>query len=147
MTVQKTMTLHDEKNNAFSVTFTGEEINKRLEVTGLSIKAQGENAVVTQKFLRMLPIASATLVMRNENSSGGTTEELEPITTSRWKGTDEQLELVANLYREAYRTGVPIQPYLADKTGRPVTTVNRWVRQARNKGHLGKSNGTRAGEW
>lgn len=142
------MTLYDEKNNEFSVTFTGTVINQRLEVTGMSIQAQSPNSIVTQKFLRTLPIASATLVMRNENTtSGKTTDGLEAITTTRWKGTDEQLELVANLYREAYRTGAPIQPYLAEKTGRPITTVNRWVRKARERGHLGKSNGTRAGEW
>lgn len=143
---EKTMTLYDDKNNEFSVTFSAEVVNHRLEVTELRIKAQSENAVITQKFLRTIPIAGATLALRNENNTGKATE-LEPVTAQRWKATDEQLSIIANLYREAYRNGAPIQPYLAEKTGRPVTTVNRWVRQAREKGHLGKSNGTRAGEW
>lgn len=146
MNTEKTMTLYDDKGNEFAVTFSAEVINQRLEVTELSIKAQSENAVVTQKFLRTIPIATATLAIRNENATGKATE-LEPVTEQRWKGTDEQLKIIANLYREAYRTGSAIQPYLAEKTGRPVTTVNRWVRQAREAGHLGKSNGTRAGEW
>lgn len=143
---EKTMTLYDDRGNEFAVTFSAEVINQRLEVTELRIKAQSENAVVTQKFLRTIPIATATLAIRNDNTTGKPTE-LEPVTEQRWKGTDEQLKIIADLYREAYRTGAPIQPYLADKTGRPVTTVNRWVRQARQSGHLGKSNGTRAGEW
>lgn len=142
---QKTMTLYDG-DSEFTVTFSAKTVNQRLEVTKIEIEAS-ENAIVTQKFLRTIPIAGVTLAMRNENHTGDRVAELEPVTATRWKGTDEQLEIIANLYREAYRTGTPIQPYLAQKTGRPVTTVNRWVRLARERGYLGKSNGTRAGEW
>lgn len=141
-----TMNLQDDKNDEFSVTFSTSFVNGRMEVTQVNIKAVSDNASVTQKFLRTLPVVSATRAIRR-NASTNIDENLDPVTMERWRGTDEQLKIIAELYREAYRTGVPVQPYLATKTGRPVTTVNRWVREARSKGHLGKSNGTRAGEW
>ena len=141
----QSITLYDDRKNEFTASFTTSLINGRIEVTGVSINSVDDNAIVSQKFLRSLPVASVTRSMRHSELSSDS--RLEPVTAKKWTGTDEQLKLVAELYREAYRMGVPVQPYLAQKTGRPVTTVNRWVRQARNKGHLGKANSTRAGEW
>lgn len=142
----KTMTMYSENGDAFNVTFSTTALHGRSEITRLVVESVENSSVITQAFLRSLPLATITRTMRREESNGAT-PAISSVSLDRWTGTDEQLRVVAELYREAYRAGVPVQPYLASKTGRPVTTVNRWIRKAREKGFLGKSNGTRAGEW
>lgn len=142
----KTTTMYDDTGSGFTVTFSTSNVRGRSEITKLTVEAIGDESIITQKFLRSLPLATITRTMRREENNASLSAS-SAVSLDKWQGTDEQLRVVAELYREAYRNGVPVQPYLASRTGRPVTTVNRWIRQARERGHLGKSNGTRAGEW
>lgn len=143
-TIQKT-TIKDATGNEFEATYSLAHVNGRLEVTGFSIQAQSSNAILTQQLLRSIYLTDAKRKARvgEEEAEAG---DLAPITLHAWTASDEQLTLIAALYREAYATGKPVQRYIANKLGRPESSVNRWVGIARKKGFLGASNSTRGGE-
>lgn len=142
--IQKT-TIKDATGNEFEATYSLTHVNGRLEVTGFSIQAQSSNAILTQQLLRSIYLTDAKRKARvgEEEAEAG---DLAPITLQSWTASDEQLTLIAELYREAYATGKPVQRYIANKLGRPESSVNRWVGIARKKGFLGASNSTRGGE-
>jgi hypothetical protein len=141
----KTITSKDTTGEEFDVTFSFDERRGRLEVTSLTVSAKSDTGIVTQAFVRNLSLVEPTLAVRAAHHSTDTAD-LAPLTVQKWKASEEQLQLVARLYREAYKQGTPVQKYLASKVGRPLPTVNRWVGIARDKGYLGSALGTKAGE-
>lgn len=140
-----TINIEDTSGETFSVTLRLEEMKGRLEVKSFTIDADNPTGVVTAALFRNLPLTEAILTARANHGSTDV-EELAPLTVQKWRATEEQLSLVASLYREAYKQGKPVQNYLSSKVGRPLPTVNRWVSIAREKGYLGSAKGTRAGE-
>lgn len=73
------------------------------------------------------------------------TEPRAPLTRPDGTDPDGFSRRVAAAYREAYkRTRTPAKA-LAEEAGVPVTTVHRWVREARRSGHLPKARRGRAG--
>lgn len=140
-----------DNTGTYEVVVTMNEQSNRHEVTEVTVRSLTEGAVVTQKLLRSISImdsvrAISSLGAVNENTEGAETYDLSPLTKQKWVSSDEQLKLVAQLYRDAYKAHVPVQGYIASRVNRPVSSVNRWIRLAREGGFLGKSNGTRGGE-
>lgn len=60
--------------------------------------------------------------------------------------TDETLQLVAEVYRDAHNSGEPPTSAVAEHFHKSHSTAARWVQQARERSFLGKANGTRGGE-
>lgn len=60
--------------------------------------------------------------------------------------TVEMLAYIATLYREAYARGEPIQAYIANQTGRPLSTAAKLIMRARRQGLLGVTTRGRSGE-
>jgi len=137
--------------NQYEVTVTMDKIGSRNEVTEVLVKTLSKGNPVTQKLLREINIATFVRAIQSQdgkseiiNNAGS--YDLSPLMKERWTGSKEQCELVARLYRDAYEARVPVQEYVATRVSRPVSSINRWIRIAREKGFLGKSNGTRGGE-
>lgn len=144
-----TSTIKDSGSD-YELTVVMDKVRGRHEVTEVYVKSVDGGAAVTQKLLRNISIANA---VRAIQSREGTTEsvtgsnyDLSPLTDSKWTGSEEQLRLVAMMYRDAYKAHVPVQGYVASRVNRPVSSVNRWIRLAREGGYLGKADGTRGGE-
>lgn len=137
--------------NQYEVTVTMDKIGSRHEVTEVLVKALSKGNPVTQKLLREVSIAKSVRAIQSQDVkseiiNGTGSYDLSPLMNERWTGSKEQCELVARLYRDAYEARVSVQGYIATRVNRPVSSINRWIRIARQKGFLGKSNGTRGGE-
>lgn len=80
-----------------------------------------------------------------EASLGTTGEPREPL--SRPDGTDPEAfaKQVARAYNEAIVTSPSPAKLLAEEAGVPVTTVHRWIREARRRGALPPARKGRAG--
>lgn len=136
---------HAESDGSiYDVTYGFAEVHGRLEVVEVKVNPRTPNTVVTQKILRSLSPAEATRNVRF-SESGGLSNDFAPL-MQKWENTNEQLETVARLYREAYSTGTSIEKHIAQRVGRPLSTVNRWIGYARKSGHLRPAKSTRGGE-
>jgi hypothetical protein len=87
--------------------------------------------------------------------SGGTPEEVGeairlahgmPVRRTRTRVTDSTLQQVAEVYRRAWGAGEPPTLAVANHFYKSHSTAARWVGLARERGYLGKANGTRGGE-
>ncbi len=151
MSTQTHTTKITDAGQDYELTVTMSEVSGRPEVTEVVVRSASSNASVSQKLLRSISIADCVRVIRSRSTNTtGVTEsdsyDLSPITEHKWTGSDEQLQLIALMYRDAYKAHIPVQNYVASRVNRPVSSVNRWIRIARQGGFLGKPNGTRGGE-
>lgn len=73
---------------------------------------------------------------RNSNRSRLSHDEIAQKLTSRAgkKTSQEQLEMVASLYMEAYEQGLPVQQYVSERIGRPRSTTTKMLILARKQG-------------
>lgn len=139
-----------DNGNEYELTVTMSKVRGRYEVTNVSISSIGGQGAVTQKLLRTVSIADSVRAIQSKEGTSesvtGSDYDLTPLTDNKWTGSDEQLRLVALMYRDAYKAHIPVQSYVASRVNRPVSSINRWIRLAREGGYLGKANGTRGGE-
>lgn len=136
---------HTEPDGSkYEATYEFDNIAGRLEVVRVMVNSQSMNSPVTQRVLRSLSPLEA---MRRARRSGplGSDKDITPL-MEKWVNSEEQLTTIARLYREAYASGESIDRYIAKRIDRPLSTVNRWIRNARNSGHLGAPRNTRGGE-
>lgn len=143
--VTKTNITHTEPNGStYNITYGFSKVNGRLEVAEVNIKPLEIDGIVTQKVLRSISPAEATRKVRLEEKKN-TVSDFLPL-MQKWENSPDQLETIARLYREAYSTGTPIEKHIAQRVGRPLSTVNRWIGYARKSGHLRPAKSTRGGE-
>lgn len=69
-----------------------------------------------------------------------------PTRRARNRVTDALLKEVVQVYREAWESGGPPTKTVAEHFGRPHSTAARWVGEARRRGLLSPSDGSRGGE-
>lgn len=101
---------------------------------------------LTGKLIRSLNIGT---LFRKARRTTHTPHDIEQVEIPRHNGSRTTLEMltyVATLYREAYSLGEPIHEYIAKRTGRPRSTVEKMIMRARKQGVLGNSISGRAGE-
>ena len=151
MSTQTHTTTITDSGNEYQLTVTMSDVNGRPEVTEVSVRSADGNGSVSQKLLRSISIADCVRAIRSRNTNTqGVNEseayDLSPLTQNKWTGSEDQLRLVALMYRDAYKAHIPVQNYVASRVNRPVSSINRWIRIARENGYLGKANGTRGGE-
>jgi hypothetical protein len=139
-----TITHTEHDGSTYKVVYGFDDVNGRLEVSRVSVEATKPNTIVTQKVLRSLSPLEATRRVRNSMLTGSGKDHAPLL--EKWVNSEEQLTTVARLYREAYASGESIDRYIAKRIDRPLSTVNRWIRYARNSGHLGAPKNTRGGE-
>ena len=137
-------------HNEYEMSVTMSKVRGRHEVTEVNVKSVGNGGAITQKLLRSLSLVDSVRSIQSREATTesvtGSSYDLSPLTDHKWTGSSEQLELVALMYRDAYKAHVPVQGYVASRVNRPVSSVNRWIRLARQGGYLGKADGTRGGE-
>jgi hypothetical protein len=100
------------------------------------------------KILRSLNFGTLIRSVRRSRYTPPTTT-VERVEIPRHQGsqtTVEMLAYIASLYREAYALGVPIQAYIAQETGRPLSTASKLIMRARKQGLLGHAVTGRPGE-
>jgi hypothetical protein len=140
-----------DTGSEYDITVVMGDIDGRPEVVEVTVKSVNGKGSVSQRLLRSISIADC---VRAIQSRGATSQSIgdageyniAPLTEKKWTGSAEQLSLVAQMYRDAYKAHIPVQNYVASRVNRPVSSINRWIRLAREGGYLGKSNGTRGGE-
>lgn len=69
-----------------------------------------------------------------------------PLARRRNRITPAFLREVADVYREAYREGMPPTVAVKEHFGTTHSTAARWVMKARESGHLGPAQGAKGGE-
>jgi len=141
---QITMTHTEQDGSNYAAIYEFTEVNGRMEVSRVSVEAITPNAIVTQKVLRSLSPLEATRRVR-KSSKSIYSDDFGPL-MEKWVNSDAQLSTIARLYREAYASGVSIDRHIAQRVDRPLSTINRWIRNARKSGHLGAPKNTRGGE-
>lgn len=122
----------------------GVEVSVRLEraddgrqvVTGLCL----EGAAITASMLRSLPLARI-----EAEANAPATGEREPLTRPDGSDPDGFYREVARAYGSAVTETPGPAPLLAKEAGVPVTTVHRWIREARRRGFLSRGRRGRAG--
>lgn len=144
-------TIIKDAGHDYELTVTAQEISGRPEVTEVVLRSVNGGRPVSHKLMRSISIADSVRAIQARGAtpaSVGETKEydLSPITENRWTASDEQLQLIATMYRDAYKARIPVQEYVASRVNRPVSSANRWIRIARERGFLGKPDGTRGGE-
>jgi hypothetical protein len=132
----------------WSHTYRG-DVPVSVSISLLSTDTQGTlspTKELTGKLIRSLNIGT---LFRRARRTSHTPHDIEQVAIPRHNGsrtTTEMLTYVANLYREAYSLGEPIHEYIAKRTGRPRSTVEKMIMRARKQGILGSAISGRAGE-
>ncbi len=130
-------------------------IKGRDEVVMILILSPGFRTPLTAADLRSIPFSIIENQERSRISEKSTKSNIErdllspEATRGAHSGkplTDNDLQLVADLYREAHRTGCAIHRYVAEHLGVSESTAGKRVVAARREGFLGAALGTRAGE-
>lgn len=114
-------------------------------LTSFTLSGVGGHEHIQAVTMRHLPLTQMISDARKQLKPKGKPDP-SVLLNEKWRGTDAQCQAIADLYRRAITEGVPVQKYIADALGRPLSTVTRYVCIARKRGFLGKANGTRKGE-
>jgi hypothetical protein len=95
------------------------------------------------------------LAAKAEEQAGGSPEDVgrgiraahgKPVRRTRTRVTDSMLQEVAEVYRLAWESGKPPTLAVRKHFHKSQSTAARWVGMARERGYLGKADGTRGGE-
>lgn len=124
-----------------SITFTVAEKNGSHRITEVSVTGDNIGAMS----LRNVPFTQIIQELRSNLKPVGKVD-VSVLADRRWNSCDEQCEAVATLYRHAITLGLPVQLYISETVGKPLSTVSKWVMTARERGYLGKADGSRRGE-
>ncbi len=130
-------------------------ITGRAEVVMVQIMSPGFRTPLTAADLRSIPFS----IIENQERSRKSEESMKlnikrnfsslVATRGAHSGkplTHDDLQLVADLYREAHQSGYAIHRYVAERLGVSESTAGKRVVTARRAGLLGAARGTRAGE-
>lgn len=130
-------------------------IKGRAEVVMIQIASPGFRTPLTAADLRSIPLS---IIAKQERlrKSGVTMEitiqrDLSSLEATRGAHsgkplTHDDLQLVADLYREAHQAGYAIHRHVAERLGVSKSTAGKRIVATRRAGLLGASLGTRAGE-
>ena len=122
----------------------------RLEVAAIDIRSENGESALSPALVRRVPLAdiiSARRVALVDRLDGADSPEplskraiAQSLNTggpdSTRRLTDLDLRLVAHLYAEAYRAGLPVQRYVAEKCGVSIPTAGRRIGLARQGGFI-----------
>ena len=132
-----------------SVVFEWKTIGSRTEVVGLSITSPRKNIALNTSDLRSIPMSILESMARKERPDlkmAGKNIDVKPGPQSGTPLTRAELQIVANLYREARELGIPTARYIAKQLSISESTVGKRIAAARKSGLLGAALGTKAGE-
>lgn len=123
-----------------------EQRDGRLVVTGLCLRGSADHPL-TADALRAVPIGRLEAMPNRfrEAVAENFLEKVAPLTRRKGVDTETFYELVGAHYR--WHAAVSHKPAarMAEAAGVPVTTVHRWVREARLRGHLPPARKGKAG--
>jgi hypothetical protein len=122
----------------YAVEFKWGQVNGRNEVVSLSVTSLGNGLFVEPVVLREIPFASLIRSERELRTQKTQTSkrEIQPQKKRRTRITDEHLQRVATLYMQAWRSGLPVQRYVADALRVAVPTAARQITLARERGYI-----------
>ena len=136
-------------NAELTVIFEWKTIGSRTEVVGMSISSPSKRAPITASDLRSIPFSILESIARKKNPDiemAGTNIEIKPGPQSGKPLTSTDLQIVANLYRDARNLGIPTARHIAEQLSISESTVRKRIAAARKFGLLGAALGTKAGE-
>jgi hypothetical protein len=132
-----------------NVIFEWKTIGTRTEIVGLSITSPRKNIALNTSDLRSIPMSILESMARKERPDlkmAGKNIDVKPGPQSGTPLTRAELQIVANLYREARELGIPTARYIAKQLSISESTVGKRIAAARKSGLLGAALGTKAGE-
>ena len=132
-----------------NVVFEWKTIGSRTEIVGLSITSPRKNVAINASDLRSIPLSILESMARKERPDlkmAGKNFEVKPGPQSGTPLTRAELQIVANLYREARELGIPTARHIAEQLSISESTVGKRIAAARKAGLLGAALGTKAGE-
>ena len=134
------------------VIFEWKTIGKRLEVVSVSIRKADLKSPITAGDIRSIPFSIIETMRRKEQQtqpdlvSNDWLVEIESGPQSGKPLTTTELQLVADLYREARNLGIPTARHIAKTLKISESAVRKRISAARKAGILGAALGTKAGE-
>lgn len=125
----------------------GEQATGHLAVTGLCVKGNAEHPV-NANLLRAIPIGRLEAAPNEylHRQAVDALKQVKPLGRRNPRmSADDFYRLVATHYR--WHAAVSKRPAarMAEAGGVPVSTVHRWIREARSRGHLPPGHQGRAG--
>jgi hypothetical protein len=132
-----------------TVIFEWKSIGTRTEVVGLSITSPSKKIAINASDLRSIPFSILESMARKQRPDlkmAGKNFEIKPGPQSGTPLTRAELQIVANLYREARELGIPTARHIAEQLSISESTVGKRIAAARKAGLLGAALGTKSGE-
>jgi hypothetical protein len=140
----------------FAVTLDAELAGGRYQCTRLELEQVEGGPPVDGEGIRTVAVrhlirAAASHNIYGEKQAAGT-DDGQPLVPLSWSlpdvsdgPTDENLRVVAVAYSLAYVCGLPPLRHVEEALGLARSTAGRWVKLARDRGHLGATEPGRAG--
>lgn len=134
------------------VIFESKTIGRRLEVVSVSIRRADLKSSITAGDIRSIPFSIIETMHRREKQTqpdaiiSDWMVEFEPGPQSGKPLTTAELQLVADLYREARNLGIPTARHIAKNLKISESAVRKRISAARKAELLGAALGTKAGE-
>ena len=134
------------------VIFEWKTIGRRLEVVSVCVRRTDLKSAITAGDIRSIPFSYIETMHRTEQQTqpdviiSDWLVEFEPGPQSGKPLTTDELQLVAELYREARNLGIPTARHIAKTLKISESAVRKRISAARKSGLLGAAVGTQAGE-
>jgi len=139
----------DGNGNRWRVEVDFKTIDGRQMPVELRVRAVAPGYALTQSIIRALPLAGT--VDQYFRVKGFRVEVDRSPRSPRAKRvnkeySDEELTVVANLYREAFKAHRPVQATVAQELKIPISTAAKQIAAARRRNFLGPATRRRPGE-
>jgi hypothetical protein len=122
----------------YAVEFKWAQVSGRDEVVALSVTSLSTDCIFEPVILREIPFTELIRSERLRRAQKPQTQKqhTQPRNRRRTRMTEEHLRHVASLYMQAWRSGLPVQRYVADALRVAVPTAARQITLARNHGYI-----------
>lgn len=126
--------------------------NAKLEISEKELRSLADRGHLFPGEFRAIDAALASYLEKSPPPKGGEAgtrqtwrRRRKPLTRPDGTDPDGFSRRVAEAYNDAILTTSKPAPLLAEEAGVPVTTVHRWIAEARRRGHLPPARKGRAG--
>ena len=136
----------DVNGNRWRVDVVYATLEGRQMPVELRIRAVEEGYALTQSILRALPLAGTVDQYFQVQGFRVEVDRSPRAKRVNKEYSDEELAVVANLYREAFKAHRPVQATVAQELNIPISTAAKQIAAARRRGFLGSATRRRPGE-